>query len=127
MKPIVQTLVTDNRSLEDGTPDGGSAVCLVPSGDVQLEVLRLRWQQGALVDPDTKQERPANGVFLATVARVVVDRLEYYQSTKFACAENAEALEHFRKGLALLEKRANRRSGEGTLGTHEPDKKAPKS
>ncbi len=126
MKPIAQDLIIDNRSLEDGTPDGGSAVCFVPCGTNKLEVLRLNWQQGALVDAATKQERPQNGIFLATLVRVVVDRLEYYQSTKFACSENATALDYFRKGLELLEKRADRRSKEGTLGTHDADAKASK-
>lgn len=49
---------------------------------------------------------------------IVIDRLEGFQSGKFACAENQDALDYARKCLQTLQNRTARREKEGKEGTH---------
>jgi len=46
------------------------------------------------------------------------DRIEYYQNSRFACPENAEALEHLNKALAVLDARTKAREARKVEGTH---------
>ena len=92
-------------------PDGGDATGIG---------LNITWQRGSLVQSDGTV-RPPNGAFVETVIQSAKHRLEFYQSTKFNCAENAEAIQHLEKALEVLASRFKRRDEAGKLGTHEPD------
>jgi hypothetical protein len=59
-----------------------------------------------------------NGVTNELCAAIIIDRLEGFQTSKYACPENAAALEHFRAGLAALESRTKKREARGVEGTH---------
>jgi hypothetical protein len=118
MKRIVQKLTVVNNTTPDGKPDGGWIECDVPDVDGSCTVLEIAWQKGPLVAPDGT-ELPPNGVFLETVVRACIARLEYYQTTDFKCRENAVALTHLETALLWLGKRAADREDRGVLGTHE--------
>ena len=125
---IVQAIHTDDRSTPEGLPDGGVYRVLARGVNehdelCNVEVLRMEWQRGPLVDPVTGESLEPNGLFLETAVRACVARLKYYQTTKFSCRENAIALTHLETTLLWLGARADRRLTEGTLGTHAPDKK----
>jgi len=92
---------------KDGVPMGG-----VTSGTG----LCISWQNGGLGrEPDRKEP---NGAFVETVMAAAVDRLEYYQSSKFNCLENAHAINCLNEALNILGKRTQRREQEGSEGTH---------
>lgn len=92
---------------EKGNPAGGE------SFGVGLDI---RWQNGPL---GRGAERKApNGAFVETVIRVAADRLQCYQDSKFACSENAEALQYLELALAALERRTRAREMREVEGTH---------
>lgn len=67
----------------------------------------------------TIPENGLNGVTAEDLLKVCREIFTCYQESKFACAENAEALEHINGALAAQAKRMERRAEEGTEGTHE--------
>lgn len=100
--------VCDNDTAGDGTPFGGR---------VHAVGLDICWQQGALGQGD--ERRAPNGVFVETVIAAAKQRLEHYQSTSFACAENADAIAYLEAALERLADRTARREAAGTEGTHQ--------
>lgn len=95
---------TLNRTDSAGNPDGGHVL------GVGLEI---HWQRGALIAGEP------NGAFVETVIEAARQRLEYYQTTKFSCNENAAAIEHLEIALTFLRERQKRRAARGVAGTHE--------
>jgi hypothetical protein len=77
----------------------------------------IAWQRGPVL------ESSRNGAFLIEVLGACIDQLRYYQASKFASDENAEALGYLEKALECLQRRLNRRKAEGVLGTHGLDAK----
>jgi hypothetical protein len=93
----------------EGNPEGGW---------MEACGLQIRWQRGAL---DFEDDVPWNGLFLVTLLEAAQRRLEYYQSTKFECEDNAEALQHITDAINVLNSRQIRRFCEGSRGKHEED------
>lgn len=93
---------------EHGRPNGGYSFS---TG------LTVTWQQGPLAVDGTR--RDPNGAFVETVIRAAIGRLEFYQSTQFACSENANALLNLRDALVHLAARTRDRETRGVEGTHE--------
>ncbi len=77
----------------------------------------IAWQKGPLGQGDGRKE--PNGAFVEDVIAAVLNRLEFYQSSRFACAENAIAIDYLQKALGTLEFRTNRRIDNNTEGTHQ--------
>ena len=75
----------------------------------------ISWQNGPII------ENGRNGAFVEDITKAAIDRIEYYQSSRFACEENAEALEHLRAALAAMNRRTSRRVAAGVEGTHRED------
>lgn len=103
-----QTFSYENRSDGNGNPTGGY---------VDGTGLRIDWQNGPLgrdgdrIDP--------NGCFVETVLEAAKIRLEYYQSSKFACIENQQAILYLNDALNMLDCRTQNREKRGVEGTHE--------
>lgn len=83
----------------------------------------ISWQRGPLKDSASGEAAPRNGAFVMDLIAAVVDRVEVYQTSPFACAENAEALLHLNQALAALANRQERREAAGTAGTWALDRK----
>jgi hypothetical protein len=103
-QPIYSKHVND----AEGNPAGGvthaRGLCIV-------------WQDGPL-GRGPEQKEP-NGAFVETVIRAVMDRLAYYQGSKFACRENAEAHRDLDRALQVLRSRTSLREARGVEGTCE--------
>lgn len=95
-----------------GAPDGGEYESLG---------LNIRWQRGPLKPPGETEMMPPNGAFVETVIEAASRRLQFYQNTRFNCAENEDAIEHLEAALSVLRERIARREAAGKLGTHKPD------
>lgn len=93
---------------EQSRPTGG-----VTSGRGFL----ISWQNGPLRIDGEKRE--PNGAFVEDVILAAQDRLKYYQQSIFNCAENAEAIHHLEKALAVLRYRTAKREARGVEGTYE--------
>lgn len=59
-----------------------------------------------------------NGVFHEDLINVVIDRLEAFQNSDFACEDNEKALACFKEGLGHLRNRTRDREKRKVLGTY---------
>ena len=103
-----QGFVSNHWRDEHGNPDGG---CAYGNG------FCVSWQRGPMSRDGARLQ--ATGAFIEDVIASVVDRLEHHQQSKFACAENAEAIAHLQQALVALERRTKARADRGVEGTHE--------
>lgn len=104
----IQRCIIKNVSDGEGNPAGGF---------VEGMGLKIEWQNGALGAGESRKE--PNGAFVETVVAAAIQRLQYYQGTKFACRENAIALTHLETALLWLQKRTQEREARGVEGTHQ--------
>jgi hypothetical protein len=93
----------------DGNPAGG-----VSTG----RGFTLSWQNGPLGQLGTPTRREPNGCFVEDVLQAVIGRLEFYQASRFACAENAEALAALGVAAEALERRTRDREARIVEGTY---------
>lgn len=94
-----------------GNPAGGLAVG--PG-------LTICWQDGPIPrigNPPVKGS--PNGAFVEDAIEAAIDRLEYFQRTKFAHQNNAESIQHLKFALDALSGRAAERASRGVLGKNE--------
>ena len=100
----------ENTTDINGNPSGGF---------VAGEGLSIHWQEGALGRGTDR--KPANGAFVETVLTAAKQRLEFYQEAsggKFACNENALAIDAINVALHWLEVRTEKREERKVEGTH---------
>lgn len=97
------------NALKDGKPAGGY---------VEGVGLRIDWQDGPLLDPNTGERGVPNGAFVETVIAAALQRIEHYNETQFRCRENSLAITKLEEALHWLNARTARRVAAGTEGTH---------
>ena len=95
-----------NDSLS-GNPAGGTTTGIG---------IEITWQDGPLGKEPTKKE--PNGAFVEGVIATAIDRLEYYQESKFKCRENALAITKLQEALHWCQHRTADRSERGVEGSH---------
>ena len=93
---------------ENDNPAGGFA------GGVGFSI---EWQNGPLSVDGVRKE--PNGAFVETIIAAAKQRIEEYQSTRFACDENERAIMYLGLALNELNARTQRRISAGVEGTHE--------
>ncbi len=112
------TIVADERNPEHGnashvyelTPTLDQPV---PGSGVRFENVTIEFQNGPIKEVGT------NGITDEALLAIVADRLEGFQSSKYACRENALALTKIQEALHWLEHRTRAREARGVEGTHE--------
>lgn len=77
----------------------------------------ITWQDGALGRGDERKE--PNGAFVETVIEAAVQRIQFYQTSKFACRENALALTKLEESLHWLNHRTQQREKRNVEGLHQ--------
>lgn len=82
------------------------------SGLVLRDATRLVFQNGPIA------EVGVNGVTHEALLAILADRLRGFQSGRYACAENAEALKHIEAAQSVLLNRTRARMARGVEGTH---------
>lgn len=78
----------------------------------------IGWQHGPLKDPETGERKEPTGAFVENVIEAAIDRIEFYQDSKFASGYNETALEYLRKAVDSLNARTRDREQRGVEGTH---------
>ena len=78
--------------------------------------LCIGWQNGPLGRGDKRLE--PNGCFVETVINAAIDRLMYYQQSRFESGYNADAIVHLEKALERLQARTADREERAVEGTH---------
>lgn len=101
------------KSDSNGNPTGGSTTGLG---------INIDWQDGPLGLPDGRLA--PNGAFVETVIQTAIDRIEFYNSSKFRCRENSLAATKLEEALHWLNARTARREKQGIEGTHQEDPNA---
>lgn len=103
-----QKITGRHENDENGNPAGG---CTSGTG------IEIHWQNGPLNRGAERLE--PNGAFVEGVIAAALDRLEYYQTSKFACRENALAITKLQEALHWCQHRTAQREARGVEGTHE--------
>jgi hypothetical protein len=101
-------LVHEDWSDPEGAPAGG---CYFGPG------FCISWQNGPL--GRSPNRKPQNGAFVEHILEAAFSRLDYYQSTRFACEANAKAMLHIEAAFEALAVRTSEREERGIEGTHE--------
>lgn len=90
-----------------------------PAGGVTTgRGIRIEWQNGPLGRSEDGTRIEPNGAFVEGVIAVALDRLEYYQASKFKCRENALAITKLEEALHWLNSRTQKREAQKVEGTH---------
>ena len=88
-----------------------------PAGGVTCgKGMTISWQNGPLGRGEERRE--PNGAFVETVIAAVIDRLDFYQCSKFASDYNAAAIDHLRAAIRVLQQRTIDREKRQVEGTH---------
>lgn len=102
-----QDITNDFTTNANGNPGGGISTSRGVS---------INWQNG----PVSANEAD-NGAFVETVIQIAIDRIEFYNDSKFRCRENSLAITKLEEALHWLNSRTARRVTQGIEGTHQVD------
>ena len=102
-----------NETDADGNPAGGYALDQQTSS--RPPRMQIYFQDGPV---NREAGEGANGVFVEDLIEVAKIRLQFYQESAFACAENAEAIEHLKSAILALTRRRDDREARGVQGQH---------
>ena len=102
------TITSSHFVDEDDNPAGGS------TGGVGFSIA---WQNGPLGRGEDRIE--ANGAFVEDVLMGVIDRMEWYQESKFRCRENALVITKLEEALHWMEHRTKDREVREVEGLHQ--------
>lgn len=98
---------SNHVSDSNGNPTGGTTYG---------QGFAIGWQNGPL-GRDIDRIQP-NGAFVEDIIAAALDRLDYYQRSRFQCKENAEAMHHLNEALRWLQERTAKREERQVEGTH---------
>lgn len=99
-----------NFSDKEGNPEGGYVI------GVGMDI---HWQSGPrAIDGSTELKSP-NGAFVEDVIYAALQRLQYFQDSKYRCRENAIAISKLEEALAALKNRQLERTLRDVEGKHE--------
>lgn len=118
-----------NKFDETNNPTGGTVYLRVTkNGDTELPALVINWQDGprGTVDeastmaggPIPKLMDP-NGAFVEDVLWAALQRLEFFNESKYRCRENSIAITKIEEVLFILKDRQLSRSERNVEGRHE--------
>lgn len=93
---------------DEGNPAGGAS---------SAKGIVVQWQNGPMASPEDQ-----NGAFVIDVIQIAIDRLHFYNESKFRCRENSLAVTKLEEAIHWLDSRRTRRAVEGTLGSHNTGK-----
>lgn len=99
------TNVTD----KDGNPTGGN---------VTGKGLNIGWQDGPRGQNADGSLGASNGAFVEDAIWAAVQRLEFFQESKYADPANATAVSHLHSALMALDVRRQERAARGVEGQH---------
>ncbi len=102
-----QNIKSEHFNDDDGNPAGGH------TSGVGIDIT---WQNGPLGRDGDRVE--PNGAFVEGVIQAAIDRLEYYNASRFRCRENSLAITKLEEALHWLNHRTAAREARGVEGTH---------
>lgn len=106
MNTIHNAFKTDSN----GNPSGGQSLA---------RGIEVNWQDGPLGTGENRKE--PNGAFVEELIQIAVDRINFYNDSKFRCRENSLAVTKLEEALHWLNARTSRRTEQNIEGTHKED------
>jgi hypothetical protein len=106
-QPMLQKVTSQHFNDDNGNPAGGKT---------QGVGIQIEWQNGPLGRGVERIE--PNGAFVEGVIAAALDRIQYYQDSKFKCRENALAITKLEEALHWLNHRTQDRERRVVEGTH---------
>lgn len=104
-------VIADARNPENGNASHNYR-CSWRGADGTDGYAHVHFQDGPI------KEHGINGITNEIFLAMVIDRLEGFQTSPFACEENALALDYAKQCLGMLQYRTKRRIERGVEGTH---------
>lgn len=98
--------------LKKDTVDGVPSIYYIEGVKLHNVITAIPFQSGPVKETET-----IDGVFHEDLIAICIDRLRYFQETKFNCDENREAIIFLEAALSALNRRTIRRASEGKKGT----------
>ena len=106
--------LNDVYNIGEKGPGGAYHDYSVVRTDTQVILESIEFQKGPRNEPESR-----HGVLDVDLLEIVRDRLKAFQSSGFACIENAQALLHIEEALMWLNRRTEDRIERNVLGTME--------
>lgn len=121
---INPNLKASNRLDGNGNPTGGAVELFEQTDNPQKQLIGILWQNGPRgfiggTEVETPHLAEPNGAFVEDVLWAALQRLEFFQDSKFRCRENALAITKIEEALFILKDRQLSRSERGVEGKHE--------
>jgi hypothetical protein len=120
--------VTASNTLDpNGNPTGGFVKLETESplendvivGLPKIEAVSIVWQNGPRGQEGTDELLPPNGAFVEDVLWAALQRLEFFNESKFRDRANSMAITHIEQALQALKDRQLERSYRKVEGKHE--------
>lgn len=102
-----------------GNPTGGGVLLYVnKGGDDEFPAVHIAWQDGPRGQADGTLADP-NGAFVEDVIWAALQRLEFFNESKYRDRANSLAITHLEQALQALKDRQLERSHRNVEGKHE--------
>lgn len=105
---------------KDENPTGGDVILIRKPGDSEDDViLGIKWQDGPRGQGEGKPLAEPNGAFVEDVIWAALQRLEFFNESKYRDRANSLAITHLEQALQVLKDRQLERSARNVEGKHE--------
>lgn len=122
VNPLIEAI---NSFDSDGNPTGGEVYLKVTKqGDSEFPAMVINWQDGPRgfvggTEVETPHLADPNGAFVEDVIWAAIQRLEFFNESKYRCRENSLAITKLEEALFILKDRQLSRSERNVEGKHE--------
>lgn len=117
---INPSLRASNKLDENENPTGGDVYLHVTkSGDTEFPALVVNWQDGPRGTAEDGTLTNPNGAFVEDVLWAALQRLEFFNQSKYRDRANSMAITHIEQALQALKDRQLERSHRNVEGKHE--------
>ncbi len=117
---INPNLRADNKLDENENPTGGEVnLHVTKHGDEEFPALIVNWQDGPRGTADDGTLTDPNGAFVEDVLWAALQRLEFFNNSKYRDRANSMAITHIEQALQALKDRQLERSYRNVEGKHE--------
>lgn len=117
INPFIEAV---NSFDSDGNPTGGEVYLRVTkAGDAEFPAVVINWQDGPRGTAEDGMLTDPNGAFVEDVIWAAIQRLEFFNESKYRCRENSLAITKLEEALFILKDRQLSRSARNVEGKHE--------
>jgi len=117
---VNKSLSATNDSDADGNPQGGDVILTaVNAAGQEKSVLHIIWQEGPRATRTDGTLEDPNGAFVEDVLWAALQRLEYFNESKYRDRRNSIAITKIEEALWALQDRTNERTARGVEGQQE--------